>query len=66
MYSTSIGSSLWPTRETGAIGCSSGLISPYSLRMPPVSRLQSKKQNLAGVMRISPEGTKGTWYVTIS
>ena len=32
-------------------------------RMPPVTRVQSKKQALAGVMRIVPEGTLGAWYV---
>ncbi|KAH8117845.1 hypothetical protein DFH11DRAFT_1839415 [Phellopilus nigrolimitatus] len=34
---------------------------PMADTMPPISRLQSKKQALPGAMRISPEGTKGTW-----
>ncbi|EJD06971.1 uncharacterized protein FOMMEDRAFT_131740 [Fomitiporia mediterranea MF3/22] len=34
---------------------------PMSNTMPPVSRVQPKKASLAGVMRISPEGTMGTW-----
>ncbi|KAG5350873.1 hypothetical protein C0989_008953 [Termitomyces sp. Mn162] len=29
--------------------------------MPAVNRVQSKKRNLAGVMRIVPEGTAGAW-----
>ncbi|KAG6879212.1 hypothetical protein C0992_004354 [Termitomyces sp. T32_za158] len=29
--------------------------------MPAVNRVQSKKQNIAGVMRIVPEGTAGAW-----
>ena len=29
--------------------------------MPPITKVQSKKQALAGPMRISPEGTLGTW-----
>ena len=32
-------------------------------RMPPVTRVQPKKQALAGVMRIVPEGTPGAWSV---
>ncbi|KAF5375554.1 hypothetical protein D9615_009219 [Tricholomella constricta] len=34
---------------------------PMANSMPPVSRLQTKKQALAGVMRIAPEGTLGAW-----
>ncbi|EJD06938.1 uncharacterized protein FOMMEDRAFT_152276 [Fomitiporia mediterranea MF3/22] len=34
---------------------------PMANAMPPISRIQAKKQALAGVMRISPEGTKGAW-----
>ncbi|THG97912.1 hypothetical protein EW026_g4183 [Hermanssonia centrifuga] len=34
---------------------------PQANTMPPVSRVQPKKQALAGVMRITPEGTLGTW-----
>lgn len=30
--------------------------------MPPVTKVQAKKQALAGVMRIVPEGTLGAWY----
>lgn len=29
--------------------------------MPPVTRVQSKKQALPGVMRIVPEGSLGAW-----
>lgn len=31
------------------------------LSMPMITKVQSKKQALAGPMRISPEGTLGTW-----
>lgn len=34
---------------------------PTQNTMPPVSRIQSRKPNIAGVMRITPEGTLGTW-----
>ncbi|EIN14686.1 hypothetical protein PUNSTDRAFT_96714 [Punctularia strigosozonata HHB-11173 SS5] len=34
---------------------------PDANTMPPITRVQSKKMNLAGVMRITPEGTYGTW-----
>jgi hypothetical protein len=34
---------------------------PMTNSMPLVSRVQSKKQVLAGVMRIVPEGTLGAW-----
>ncbi|KAL5526413.1 hypothetical protein ACEPAF_8136 [Sanghuangporus sanghuang] len=34
---------------------------PVSNTMPPISRVQPKKKNIAGVMRISPEGTKAAW-----
>ncbi|KAL5525645.1 hypothetical protein ACEPAG_6981 [Sanghuangporus baumii] len=34
---------------------------PMANAMPPISRIQPKKQNLAGVMRISPEGSKASW-----
>lgn len=39
--------------------------SPLTLvpSMPAINRVQSKKQALAGVMRIVPEGTRGAWYV---
>ena len=30
-------------------------------RMPMITRVQSKKEALAGVMRIAPEGTLGAW-----
>ena len=30
-------------------------------RMPMITRVQSKKEALAGVMRIAPEGTAGAW-----
>lgn len=29
--------------------------------MPPITRVQAKKQALAGAMRLTPEGTAGTW-----
>jgi hypothetical protein len=31
--------------------------------MPMITRVQSKKEALAGVMRIAPEGTLGAWLV---
>ncbi|KAG6872327.1 hypothetical protein C0995_010748 [Termitomyces sp. Mi166 len=34
---------------------------PTTNSMPAVNRVQSKKQNIAGVMRIVPEGTAGAW-----
>ncbi|KAF8889126.1 hypothetical protein BD779DRAFT_1672064 [Infundibulicybe gibba] len=34
---------------------------PMANTMPMVTRVQSKKQALAGVMRIAPEGTLGAW-----
>jgi len=34
---------------------------PMTNTMPAVTRVQSKKQVLAGVMRIVPEGTRGAW-----
>ncbi|KAI5117957.1 hypothetical protein M0805_001619 [Coniferiporia weirii] len=34
---------------------------PMTNTMPPISRVQSKKQALPGAMRISPEGSLGTW-----
>ncbi|KAG6914160.1 hypothetical protein DXG01_002012, partial [Tephrocybe rancida] len=34
---------------------------PMTNSMPAVNRVQSKKQALAGVMRIIPEGTNGAW-----
>lgn len=30
--------------------------------MPNVARIQAKRQSIAGVMRISPEGTLAAWY----
>ena len=30
-----------------------------------ITRVQSKKEALAGVMRIAPEGTAGAWYVAL-
>jgi hypothetical protein len=41
--------------------CSIQLI--LTQRMPFISRFQKRKQALAGVMRITPEGTLGTWFV---
>ncbi|KAF8968832.1 hypothetical protein BDZ97DRAFT_1654513 [Flammula alnicola] len=34
---------------------------PMTNSMPLISRVQTKKQALAGVMRIAPEGTLGAW-----
>ncbi|KNZ79537.1 hypothetical protein J132_09265 [Termitomyces sp. J132] len=34
---------------------------PMANTMPPITRVSSRKQVLAGVMRISPEGTLGAW-----
>ncbi|TCD68567.1 hypothetical protein EIP91_010492 [Steccherinum ochraceum] len=34
---------------------------PMTNTMPPVTRVQPKKQALPGVMRIVPEGTQGAW-----
>ncbi|KAF7966554.1 hypothetical protein HWV62_37875 [Athelia sp. TMB] len=34
---------------------------PMANTMPPISRVQPKKQALPGPMRISPEGTLGAW-----
>lgn len=34
---------------------------PTYSSMPMISRVQPKKQALAGVMRIVPEGTPGAW-----
>nr|GAT50790.1 predicted protein [Mycena chlorophos] len=34
---------------------------PMTNSMPLISRVQTKKQSLPGVMRLSPEGTMGTW-----
>ncbi|KAG6899847.1 hypothetical protein C0993_006270 [Termitomyces sp. T159_Od127] len=34
---------------------------PMANTMPPVTRVSPKKQVLAGVMRIAPEGTLGAW-----
>ncbi|KAJ8507506.1 hypothetical protein ONZ45_g10131 [Pleurotus djamor] len=34
---------------------------PMTNTMPPITRVQPKKQALAGVMRIVPEGTLGAW-----
>lgn len=31
--------------------------------MPFITKVQAKKQVLAGAMRIAPEGTAGAWYV---
>lgn len=31
--------------------------------MPPITKIQSKKQALAGPMRLVPEGTLGAWCV---
>ncbi|KAG6830103.1 hypothetical protein H0H87_009267 [Tephrocybe sp. NHM501043] len=36
---------------------------PMTNSMPAVNRVQAKKQALAGVMRIVPEGTNGAWPV---
>lgn len=32
-------------------------------RMPALMRVSTRKPNIAGAMRITPEGTLGTWYV---
>ncbi|PPQ73060.1 hypothetical protein CVT26_014652 [Gymnopilus dilepis] len=34
---------------------------PMTNTMPPITRVQSKKQALPGVMRIAPEGNPGAW-----
>ncbi|KZT21286.1 glycoside hydrolase family 115 protein [Neolentinus lepideus HHB14362 ss-1] len=34
---------------------------PTTNTMPMVTRMQTRKQNIAGVMRIVPEGTMGVW-----
>ncbi|KAL5525075.1 hypothetical protein ACEPAF_8944 [Sanghuangporus sanghuang] len=34
---------------------------PMANTMPPVSKIQAKKEALAGPMRIAPEGTRGAW-----
>ncbi|EPQ55956.1 hypothetical protein GLOTRDRAFT_121308 [Gloeophyllum trabeum ATCC 11539] len=34
---------------------------PTTNTMPMVTRMQTKKQNIAGVMRVVPEGTLGVW-----
>ncbi|TFK71208.1 hypothetical protein BDN72DRAFT_870059 [Pluteus cervinus] len=34
---------------------------PLANTMPPITRVQPKKQALSGVMRIVPEGTPGAW-----
>lgn len=39
---------------------------PMQNSMPPITRIQARKQALPGVMRVVPEGTYGAWYVKIS
>lgn len=34
-------------------------------RMPALMRVSTRKPNIAGAMRITPEGTLGTWYVKL-
>ena len=38
-----------------------GVLHGFLFSMPPVTRVQAKKQVLAGPMRITPEGVAGTW-----
>jgi len=38
---------------------------PMMNSMPPVSRVQSRKQALPGPMRITIEGSRGAWYVLL-
>ena len=65
MSCTTTGSSPWPIRMSGSV-ISRPIpqqLTIVVLRMPTVTKVQAKKEALAGAMRITIEGSSGAWYV---
>ena len=62
MLGITTGNSLWPTRKfTFCVSIFSTSDASFPSK-PMTTRVQSKKQALAGVMRVSPEGIAAAWF----